>query len=203
MPRRCGWARGEPEIAYHDREWGVPLRSDRRLFELLVLEGAQAGLSWSTVLRRRRGYRRAFAGFDPNRVARFTPAAVDALLGDPGIIRHRGKIESAVGNARAVLAVQREQGTFAGYLWSFVGGRPIQNRRRSPRRIPAETAVSRALSRDLRHRGFTFTGPTICYALMQAAGLVNDHVTSCFRHAEVGRLAREPAGDERESAKAS
>ena len=191
MPRRCPWARGEPEIAYHDREWGVPLRSDRRLFELLILEGAQAGLSWSTVLRRRSGYRRGFAGFDPKRVARFTPAAVARLLREPGIIRHRGKIESAVTNARAVLAIKREHGSFAAYLWSFVGGRPIQNRRRAPRQVPAETAVSRELSRDLRRRGFTFTGPTICYALMQAAGLVNDHVTSCFRHAEVRRLARE------------
>ena len=190
MPRRCHWARGEPEIAYHDREWGVPLHADRRLFELLILEGAQAGLSWSTVLRRRSGYRRAFAGFDPRRVARFTPAAVARLLRDPGIIRHRGKIESAVGNARAFLAIQRERGSFAAYLWSSVGGRPVQNRRRVPREVPAETAVSRELSRDLRRRGFTFAGPTICYAFMQAAGLVNDHLTSCFRHAEVRRLGR-------------
>jgi len=190
VPRRCHWARGEPEIAYHDREWGVPLHADRRLFELLILEGAQAGLSWSTVLRRRSGYRRAFAGFDPRRVARFTPAAVERLLRDPGIIRHRGKIESAVGNARAFLAIQREHGSFAAYLWTSVGGRPIQNRRRAPRQVPAETVVSRELSRDLRRRGFTFAGPTICYALMQAAGLVNDHLTSCFRHAEVLRLGR-------------
>jgi DNA-3-methyladenine glycosylase I len=191
MRRRCHWARDEPEIAYHDREWGVPLSSDRRLFELLILEGAQAGLSWSTVLRRRSGYRRAFAGFDPKRVARFMPATIERLLREPGIIRHRGKIESAIGNARAFLAVQREHGTFAAYLWSFVGGRPIQNRRRGPRQVPPATAISRDLSRDLRRRGFTFTGPTICYALMQAAGLVNDHVTSCFRHAEVRRLGRE------------
>jgi DNA-3-methyladenine glycosylase I len=190
VPRRCHWARGEPEIAYHDREWGVPLHADRRLFELLILEGAQAGLSWSTVLRRRSGYRRAFAGFDPSRVARFTPAAVARLLRDPGIIRHRGKIESAVGNARAFLAIQREHGSFAAYLWSSVGGRPVQNRRRALREVPAETAVSRELSRDLRRRGFTFAGPTICYAFMQAAGLVNDHLTSCFRHAEVRRLGR-------------
>ena len=133
MPRRCHWARGEPEIAYHDREWGVPLRAYRRLFELLILEGAQAGLSWSTVLRRRSGYRRAFAGLDPARVARFTAAAVERILRDPGIIRHRGKIESAVGNARAFLAVQREHGSFAAYLWSSVGGSTIQNRRRAPR----------------------------------------------------------------------
>ena len=192
MPRRCHWARGEPEmIAYHDREWGVPLRRDRRLFELLILEGAQAGLSWSTVLRRRSGYRRAFAGFDPKRVARFTPAAVTRLLRDPGIIRHRGKIESAVGNARAVLAIQREHGSFASFLWSVVGGHSIQNRRRAPREIPAETALSRELSLQLKRRGFTFAGPTICYAFMQAAGLVNDHLTSCFRHAEVRRHERE------------
>jgi DNA-3-methyladenine glycosylase I len=195
MPRRCHWARGESQmIAYHDREWGVPLRRDRGLFELLILEGAQAGLSWSTVLQRRSGYRRAFAGFDPKRVARFTPAVVNRLLRDPGIIRHRGKIESAVKNARAFLAVQREHGSFAAYLWSQVGGRPIQGRRRLPRQIPAETAESHELSRELRRRGFTFAGPTICYALMQASGLVNDHLTSCFRHAEVRRLARKGGG---------
>jgi DNA-3-methyladenine glycosylase I len=194
VPRRCHWARGEPEITYHDSEWGVPLHADRRLFELLILEGAQAGLSWSTVLRRRDGYRRAFAGFDPRRVARFTPASVERLLRDPGIIRHRGKIEGAVGNARAFLAIQREHGSFAEYFWSWVWGRPIQNRRRAPRLIPAETALSRELSRDLRRRGFTFAGPTISYALMQAAGLVNDHLTSCFRHAEVCRLGRGQPG---------
>jgi DNA-3-methyladenine glycosylase I len=192
VPRRCQWARGEPEIAYHDREWGVPLYADRRLFELLILEGAQAGLSWSTVLRRRSAYRRAFAGFDPKRVARFTPAAIERLLRDPGIIRHRGKIESVVGNARAFLAIQREHGSFAAYLWRSVGGRPIQNRPRAPLDVPAETAVSRELSRDLRRRGFIFAGPTICYALMQAAGLVNDHLISCFRHVEVRRLVRKP-----------
>jgi DNA-3-methyladenine glycosylase I len=175
---------------YHDREWGVPLHADRRLFELLILEGAQAGLSWSTVLRRRNGYRRAFSGFDPVRVARFTPATIKRILRDPGIIRHRGKIESAVGNARAFLAVKREHGSFAAYLWSSVGGNPIQNRRLSPRHIPTETALSRELSRDLRRRGFSFVGPTICYAFMQAAGLVNDHLVSCFRHAEVRRLGR-------------
>jgi DNA-3-methyladenine glycosylase I len=190
VSRRCHWARGEPEIAYHDREWGVPLRADRRLFELLTLEGAQAGLSWSTVLRRRSGYRRAFARFDPARVARFTPAMVTRLLRDPGIIRHRGKIESTVANARAFLAVRREHGSFAAYLWGSVGGSAIQNRRRAPRQVPAETALSRELSRDLRRRGFTFVGPTICYAFLQAAGLVNDHLISCFRHAEVRRLGR-------------
>jgi DNA-3-methyladenine glycosylase I len=178
-------------IAYHDREWGVPLRSDRGLFELLTLEGAQAGLSWSTILQRRSGYRRAFAGFDPKRVARFTAATVARLLRDPGIIRHRGKIESTVANARAFLEIQREHGSFAAYLWSHVGGRPIQGRRRRPREIPAETALSREISRGLKRSGFTFVGPTICYALMQAAGLVNDHLVSCFRHAEVLRLARD------------
>jgi len=203
VPRRCHWALGEPEIRYHDREWGVPLRVDRRLFELLVLEGAQAGLSWSTVLRRRSGYRRAFAGFDPARVARFTPAAVARLLRDPGIIRHRGKIESAVGNARAFLAVQREHGTFAAYLWRLVGGSPIQNRRLAPRHVPAETARSRELSRDLRRRGFTFVGPTICYAFMQAAGLVNDHLVECFRHAEVRRLGGRPGRGRRRERRSS
>ena len=185
--RRCPWARSGPDIAYHDREWGVPVRADRRLFEFLVLEGAQAGLSWSTILARRRGYRAAFAAFDPAKVARFTPARVARLLQDPGIIRHRGKIESAIGNARAFLAVQREHGSFAAYVWGFVGGRPIQHGRRQSRHVPAETAISQALSRDLKRRGFTFVGPTICYAFMQATGLVNDHLTSCFRHAAVKR----------------
>jgi DNA-3-methyladenine glycosylase I len=165
------------------------MRADRRLFELLVLEGAQAGLSWSTILARRPGYRAAFAAFDPVKVARFTPARVKRLLRDPGIIRHGGKIESAVNNAKAFLAVQREHGSFAAYLWGFVDGRPLQSHRRLPRHVPAETAISLALSRDLKRRGFTFVGPTICYAFMQATGLVNDHLTSCFRHAEVKRLA--------------
>jgi len=186
---RCPWARSAPDIAYHDREWGVPLRSDRRLFEFLVLEGAQAGLSWSTILARRGGYRAAFAAFDPARVARFTAVDVRRLLRDSGIIRHRGKIEGAIANARAFLAVQREHGSFAAYVWRFVQDRPLQNRWRQPRQVPAETAVSQALSRDLKRRGFTFVGPTICYAFMQATGLVNDHLTSCFRHPEVARLA--------------
>jgi DNA-3-methyladenine glycosylase I len=167
----------------------VPVRADHRLFEFLVLEGAQAGLSWSTILARRRGYRAAFAGFDPAKVARFAPAHVTRLLRDPGIIRHRGKIESAIGNARAFLAVQREHRSFAAYVWGFVGGRPIQNGWRQRGRVPAETAISQALSRDLKRRGFTFVGPTICYAFMQATGLVNDHLTSCFRHADVKRAA--------------
>ena len=187
---RCHWARSGPDIVYHDREWGVPVRADRRLFELLVLEGAQAGLSWSTILARRRGYRAAFAGFDPARVARFRSSQVERLLRDPGIIRHRGKIESTIRNAQAFLAVRREHGSFAAYLWGFVGDLPVQNRWRRPRQVPAQTSVSQALSRDLQRRGFTFVGPTICYAFMQATGLVNDHLTSCFRHAEVARLAR-------------
>src|SRR5205814_3452358 len=161
---RCGWATEDPlYIAYHDREWGTPLHDDRGLFELLILEGAQAGLSWSTILARRAGYRRAFAGFEVARVARFKPTAVARLLRDPGIIRHRGKIESAIDNARGVLAIQREHGSFAAYLWSFVGGQPLDNRRRSPRQVPAQTALSQALSRNLKQRGFTFVGPTIGY----------------------------------------
>ena len=189
MPRRCHWARGEPHIAYHDAEWGVPSHDDRRLFELLVLEGAQAGLSWSTILARRAGYRRAFAGFDVARVARFKPAAVARLLRDPGIIRHRGKIESAIGNARGVLAIQREHGSFAAYLWSFVGGHPLDNRRRSLRQVPAQTALSQALSRDLKQRGFTFVGSTVIYAHMQAVGMVNDHLVECFRYRDVQKRA--------------
>ena len=200
--RRCPWARRGPDIAYHDREWGVPVRADRRLFEFLVLEGAQAGLSWSTILVRRRGYRAAFAAFDPEKVARFTPARITRLLRDSGIIRHQGKIESAISNAGAFLAVQREHGSFAAYLWGFVDGHPIQNRWRQPRHVPAETAISHALSRDLKRRGFTFVGPTICYAFMQATGLVNDHLTSCFRHTEVKRLVASKGRDRRPRAEA-
>ena len=185
---RCHWATQEPDLGYHDQEWGVPLHDEVGLFELLTLEGAQAGLSWSTVLRKRAGYRRAFAGFDPPRVARFTGARVERLLGNPGIIRHRGKIEATISNARAFLAVQRERGSFDAYLWAFVNGRPQHNRWKLPRQVPAETEASRALSRDLIRRGFKFVGPTICYAFMQAAGLVNDHIVDCFRHAEVRKL---------------
>ena len=164
----------------------MPLHNDRALFELLTLEGAQAGLSWSTVLAKRPAYRRAFARFDPKAVARFGARDVRRLLGDAGIVRHRGKIEATVTNARAFLAVQDEHGSFDRYLWRFVDGRPTQNRWRSPREVPAETDASRALSKDLRARGFRFVGPTICYAFMQAAGLVNDHVVTCFRHGELG-----------------
>jgi DNA-3-methyladenine glycosylase I len=191
--RRCPWARDPLDIRYHDREWGVPVHDDRRLFEFLVLEGAQAGLSWSTILRKRESYRRAFAGFDPARVARFGPREIRRLLADEGIVRHRGKIEAAIGNARAFLAVQVEHGSFAEYLWRFVEGRPRQGRWRAASTVPAETELSRALSADLRRRGFGFVGPTICYAFMQAVGLVNDHTLDCFRHRAVARLAGRPA----------
>jgi DNA-3-methyladenine glycosylase I len=183
MPTRCGWARGGPlEIAYHDREWGVPSRDDRHLFEMLILEGAQAGLSWSTILRKRENYRKAFAGFDPARVARFDARKRSALLRDPGIVRNRLKIEAAVVNSRHVLAVQEEHGSLAAYLWQFVDGKPIVNAWKTLRAVPAETAESRAMSRALLARGFRFVGPTICYAFMQATGMVNDHVTTCFRY---------------------
>jgi len=166
----------------------VPLHDDRALFELLTLEGAQAGLSWSTILRKRPGYRAAFAGFDPARVARFTAATVERLLGNDAIVRHRGKIEATIGNARAVLAVQAEHGSLDAYLWRFVDGRPVQNLWSTIRQVPAASEVSKTLSRDLGRRGFKFVGPTICYAFMQASGMVNDHLTSCFRHREVRRL---------------
>ena len=168
----------------------MPLHDDHSLFELLTLEGAQAGLSWSTVLAKRPAYRRAFVRFDPRAVARFGARDVTRLLGDAGIIRHRGKIEATIANARAFLSVQDDHGTFDRYVWRFVGGRPVQNRWRSPRDVPAETDESRALSTDLRSRGFRFVGPTICYAFMQAAGLVNDHVVTCFRHPELARAGR-------------
>ncbi|HKO15709.1 MAG TPA: DNA-3-methyladenine glycosylase I [Gemmatimonadaceae bacterium] len=183
---RCAWPRTALDIAYHDTEWGVPVHDDALLFELLTLEGAQAGLSWSTVLRKRPNYRRAFAEFDPARVARFTPARIARLLADPGIVRHRLKVESTVTNARAFLRVQREHGSFDRYLWSFVGGSPRVNAWRSHGELPAHSADSDALSRDLRRRGFRFVGSTICYAYMQAAGLVNDHIVNCFRHRELG-----------------
>jgi DNA-3-methyladenine glycosylase I len=190
--RRCGWARDPLDVQYHDREWGVPVRDDRRLFEFLILEGAQAGLSWSTILRKREHYRRAFAGFDPRRVARFGPRDVRRLLADEGIVRHRGKIETAIQNARAFLVVQAEHGSFAEYVWRFVEGRPRQGRWRAVNAIPAETDASRALSADLRRHGFGFVGPTICYAFMQAVGLVNDHTLDCFRQRAVARLGARP-----------
>jgi DNA-3-methyladenine glycosylase I len=190
---RCDWAHTPLSIAYHDREWGVPVHDDRTLFEFLVLEGAQAGLSWETILRKRDTYRAAYAGFDPVRVARFTPARIERLLHDPGIVRNRLKIESAVSNARAFLAVQEEFGSFDGYVWRVVDGRPLRNAWRALREIPPRTAESDALSRDLRRRGFRFVGSTICYAFMQAVGLVNDHVITCFRYARAGRDRRHAA----------
>jgi DNA-3-methyladenine glycosylase I len=185
-PTRCAWARTPLGIAYHDREWGVPVHDDRLFFEFLTLEGAQAGLSWETILKKREAYREAFAGFDPRRVARFTPARIQRLLRNPGIVRNRLKVRSTVGNAKAFLKVQEEFGSFAAYVWSFVGGKPRMNRRRSLREVPARTPESDALSRDLLRRGFTFVGSTICYAFMQAVGLVNDHTIDCFRYARVG-----------------
>jgi DNA-3-methyladenine glycosylase I len=184
---RCGWVPdADPAyVAYHDEEWGVPSHDDRHLFEMLVLEGAQAGLSWSTILRKREGYRTAFAGFDAERVARFGDRDVERLLGDPGIVRNRLKVESAVANARAVLAVRDERGSLDAYLWTFVGGRPRRNRFRALADIPAETEESKAMSKDLKRRGFRFVGPTVCYAFMQATGMVNDHVVACYREAEV------------------
>ncbi len=175
-------------VAYHDEEWGVPSRDDRHLFELLVLEGAQAGLSWATILRKRDGYRRAFAGFDADAIARFDERDVERLLSDPGIVRNRLKIESAIANARATLAVREENESLSDYLWSFVGGEPKPNAWRALSEIPAETEESRSMSKDLKRRGFRFVGPTVCYAFMQAAGLVNDHVVGCFRYREVAAL---------------
>jgi DNA-3-methyladenine glycosylase I len=189
QPVRCAWARGEAMTAYHDDEWGVPQRSDPVLFEFLVLEGAQAGLSWDTILRKRAAYRVAFEGFDPARVAAFDEARLAALLADAGLVRNRAKLAAAIGNARAFLAVQREAGSFAEYAWSFVGGQPRQNAWRRLAEVPAATPESESLSRDLRRRGFKFVGPVICYAFMQATGMVNDHTLDCFRHAEL-RAAR-------------
>jgi DNA-3-methyladenine glycosylase I len=185
--QRCPWAEGsDAYLAYHDAEWGVPVRDDRVLFEFLLLEGAQAGLAWSTILAKRDGYRRAFAGFDPERVARFTPRDEARLVADAGIVRNRAKIAAAIGNARAFLAVQREFGSFAAYAWRFVDGRPRQNAWRTLAEVPAVTPQAEALSRDLRKRGFRFVGPTITYAFMQATGLVNDHLTTCPRWRPLG-----------------
>jgi len=181
--RRCGWAAGDPLMtAYHDTEWGRPHHDDRALFELLILEGAQAGLSWMTILRKRPHYRAAFEHFDPEAVARFDAARRRRLLVNPGLVRNRLKIDAAVTNARAVLAVREEFGSFDAYLWRFVDGTPIRRVRRTMRDVPAETAESQAMSKELRRRGFAFVGPTICYAFMQAAGFVDDHLVTCFRH---------------------
>lgn len=188
--KRCGWASlDDPEMrAYHDREWGVPVHDDRRHFEFLTLEGAQAGLSWSTILKKRAGYSRAFREFDPERVARITHHQVEKLLLDPGVVRNRRKIESVVTNARAFLSVQEEFGRFDAYAWSFVSGKPRQNRWRTMDQIPATSPEADAFSRDLQQRGFSFVGPTIIYAHMQAVGMVNDHLVSCFRYPEIRRL---------------
>ena len=188
-PVRCSWARTPLGVAYHDLEWGVPVHDDRVFFEFLTLEGAQAGLSWETILNKRDAYRRAFAGFDPAVVARFTPKQVERLLKDPGIVRNRLKINSAVGNAKAFLAVQQECGSFDAYIWRFVGGAPRVNRWRTPKQVPPKTPESDALSRDLLKRGFKFVGSTICYAFMQAVGMVNDHTVDCFRYEAVGEPA--------------
>lgn len=184
-PRRCEWASGPELIAYHDEEWGVPVHGDRPLFEFLVLECAQAGLSWSTILKKRSAYREAFAGFDPETVAAFSHADQQRLLGDPGIVRNRLKVAAAVENARALLSVRGEFGSFDEFIWSFVQGRPRKNRWRFLSDLPSQTEESRSMSRELRRRGFRFVGPTICYAFMQATGMVNDHVVSCFRYDEI------------------
>jgi len=189
MPR-CSWATTEPNITYHDHEWGVPVHDDRLLFEFLILEGAQAGLSWTTILKKRENYRKAFDGFHPEKIARYGARDLKRLLADSGIVRNRLKITAAIENAKAFLAVRKEFGTFDAYLWSFVGHKPIQNRRRRMTDVPARTVESDAMSRDLRRRGFKFVGSTICYALMQATGMVNDHLVTCPRHAEVGGLVK-------------
>ena|SRR6185312_3921897 len=182
---RCAWATTEQMIAYHDQEWGVPQHDDRVLFEFLILEGAQAGLSWSTILAKRQAYRTAFAGFDPARVAKFGARDVARLLKNEGIVRNRLKIQSAVANAKAFLAVQEEFGSFDAYIWRFVGGVARVNAHRSVKTVPAETAESEAMSKDLRKRGFNFVGPTVCYAFMQAVGMVNDHLVTCFRYKDL------------------
>ena len=183
--RRCAWAASELMIPYHDQEWGVPQHNDNVLFEFLVLEGAQAGLSWSTILAKRSAYRKAFSNFDPRKVAKYSPEKMSHLLANPGIVRNRLKIASAVRNAQAFLKVQKEFGSFDRYLWDFVGGKSKVNRWRSSSQVPAQTPESIHMSKDLLKRGFTFVGPTVCYAFMQAVGMVNDHLVGCFRHAEI------------------
>lgn len=182
---RCPWATGDLSIEYHDREWGVPVHDDQLLFEFLILEGAQAGLSWITILKKRDNYRRAFDSFDAGKIARYNSRKVEKLLADPGIVRNRLKVNAAVKNAEAFLSIQREFGSFDSYIWGFVGHRPIQNAWKSMREVPARTQESDAMSRDLLRRGFKFVGSTICYAFMQAVGLVNDHTVDCFRRAEI------------------
>jgi DNA-3-methyladenine glycosylase I len=182
---RCDWARTEPNLRYHDEEWGVPVHEDRTLFEFLILEGAQAGLSWTTILNKRENYRKAFAGFDPKRVARFDQRKIQALLHDTGIVRNELKIVSAVENAKAFIRVQKEFGNFDTYIWQFVGGSPRLNAIKTLKEVPAQTAESNAMSKDLKRRGFNFVGSTICYAFMQAVGIVNDHLVKCFRYKEI------------------
>ena len=188
--QRCPWATLEPNITYHDEEWGVPVHDDRLLFEFLILEGAQAGLSWATILKKRANYRKAFDGFHVEKIARYGARDVKRLLGDAGIVRNRLKIGATIENAKRFLAVRKEFGTFNAYLWSFVGGKPIQNRWQRMANVPARTAESDAMSRDLQRRGFKFVGSTICYALMQATGMVNDHLVTCPRHAQLGGARR-------------
>ncbi len=186
QPQRCDWSRGDPLLlAYHDSEWGVPLHDDRKLFEFLILDSFQAGLSWSIILKKRDNFRRALADFDPQKVARFSEFRIKRILDDDGVIRNRRKIEAAVGNAGRYLKIQKEFGSFDNYLWGFVGGKTIVNRWKHPKELPAKSKESAALSSDLKKRGFTFVGPVICYAFMQAAGLVNDHLTYCFRYKEL------------------
>jgi DNA-3-methyladenine glycosylase I len=185
MKERCDWAKGDQYIAYHDEEWGVPVHDDRLLFEFLILEGAQAGLSWSTILNKRDAYRKAFAGFDPRKVARFDEQKIASLLENPAIVRNRLKIQSSVANAQAFLAVQKEFGNFDSYIWTFTGGKVLQNCRQSMKDVPPRTPESDAMSKDLRKRGFNFVGSTICYAFMQATGMVNDHLVTCFRYKEL------------------
>ncbi|MFO8025012.1 DNA-3-methyladenine glycosylase I [Thiohalophilus sp.] len=191
MPHRCGWA-GPDQIYldYHDYEWGVPVYDDRLLFEFLILEGAQAGLSWITILKKREAYRDAFHNFDAEKIARFSRTRIDKLLNNPAIVRNRLKIESTISNARAFLQLREQQGRFCDYIWQFVDGQPIQNKWKSDAQVPASTQQSEAMSRDLKQRGFRFVGPTICYAYMQAVGMVNDHLTTCFRHTQVAKLGK-------------
>jgi DNA-3-methyladenine glycosylase I len=188
---RCPWAESDLSVRYHDEEWGVPVHDDRTLFEFLILEGAQAGLSWNIILKKRERYREAFDGFDAGKIAAYDAAKVRQLLADPGIVRNRLKVAAAIQNARSFLAVRREFDSFDAYLWGFVGGKPINNRRRSLRDVPARTRESDAMSADLGRRGFKFVGSTICYAMMQAVGMANDHLITCFRHREISKASRQ------------
>lgn len=191
--KRCAWPKSELDIAYHDTEWGVPVHDDRLLFEMLILEGAQAGLSWSTILKKRDNYRRAFDNFDAKKISRYDARKVKSLLADAGIVRNRLKIAATIQNAKAFLAVQKELGSFEGYIWSFVDWKPIQHHRKSFKQVPPRTPQSDAMSKDLLKRGFKFVGSTICYAFMQAVGMVNDHTTDCFRHKQCGTPVPDPA----------